>query len=267
MIFPRAERVKYGKTPLAEVVIQFSFKKRLEEADGFSTESLSNFHQQIMNEYPFFVPQNQQMFSLQLEQQSFHQDIKTVYHFTSADSKRKILVSNEWIALTTTAYDSWEQFKLEFEQVYAAFSSLYGQINKFNRVGLRYRDVIDRRKIDPNIASVNWTELLNEGIAPSVLFNDGIDENLNSYQTSFIVNLERDGKLVASLGLITNALTNEQAFLIDGDFFTEGELDYAGSIDAINYFNVEARNFFKWCIKPRLHECLQPTPYTNVGDA
>lgn len=267
MIFPQAERVKYGKNPLAEVVIQFSFKKRLQESDGFTTDTLSNFHQQILKKYPFFIPQDQQMFSLELDAQMVTQNTLKIYQFVSADSKKKILLTSDWIAFSTAAYRSWEEFRSEFEEIFGLFNNSCAKVEKLKRAALRYRDVIERSKIDPNLVSVSWTELLNEGIAPSMLFSNQLSGNLKSYQSNFIVNLDKNGKLVASLGLIANAQTNEPAFLIDGDFFTEEELDYADSIDAIDYFNVEARNFFKWCIKPTLHESLQPVPYSSADSA
>jgi len=262
MIFPQADRVKYDKNPLAEVVLQLSFINRLGESDGFGDDLLLRFHQLIAKDFPYFVPEDQKTISLELDTESFTQNNSTIYQFISIDRKSKVLVSSDWIAFSTSAYFAWEKFRDEFLKIFQDFNSLGEKHVLFSRAGLRYRDVIERRKLNPELANSNWTELLSPAVAPYSIF--GELKNIGSYQANLILELEKKGRLVANLGLITNTKTLEQVFLIDGDFFTEGTMDYETVISSIDYFNVEARNFFRWCITEKLHRALQPVSYADT---
>src|SRR5206468_3362797 len=52
----------------------------------------------------------------------------------------------------------------------------------------------------------------------------------------------------------------EKCFIIDGDFHTHRTTEIANVTNTLNAFNRASGNLFRWAIRPRLRDALQPQP-------
>ena len=100
------------------------------------------------------------------------------HEFSSEDGQWKINLTRTFIALSTGNYKVWEDFKKKLEIPLTALIHVYSP-SYFSRIGLRYKNVIQRSTLD--LAGVSWTKLLR----PQIL---GV--LVDSEVSQFVQNLE-----------------------------------------------------------------------------
>src|SRR6266851_1582000 len=122
MSFPDSPRVIYTTNPLEEVICQLKFPSILR----IDSEPPAGFQDQVRGGYPLL----QENPGLQLE---FPANIakmivgdfpsisgNKVYQFSSVDGVWKIGLSREFVALSTSHYTRWEEFRSRLELVITA---------------------------------------------------------------------------------------------------------------------------------------------------
>ena len=116
------ERVKYLKSPLAEVIFQVRFPNILRIA----AEEPSAFQDAIRADFPLFsVNNNETIVEINGQRQSVGKTKN--YQFISADSLSKVNLTNSFIAFSTLKYERWEFFKAVCEKVYVTFNDIYNR--------------------------------------------------------------------------------------------------------------------------------------------
>lgn len=251
--FPDAERVIYERNPLEEVICQFRFPQILK----IDTELPAAFQERIRTEFPIYseetplVPANLPAELRGLIKTAFQVGPQSLTRrFASSDGKWTVSLASDFLALSTTAYVRWEDFKNRLRGSLNALAEVYAPAF-FSRIGLRYRDLICRSRL--GLGNAHWSELLQPHIAAE-LTDENVPVAEAQHQVIFALSAERRVRLIHGL----RAAGDEQCYTIDMDFFTEGRVEIPDAESVLTNFNREARRLFGWCISPRLHDAMAP---------
>jgi len=129
------------------------------------------------------------------------------------------------------------------------------------RVGLRYKDIIQKSKLANVDMTTEWSELLNSTLA-AVFIEKDLSSYVNGFNTNLLLELagtSLPGRLASNYGIVTEESTKEECFLIDSDFYAEGFFTYKSARTFLNEANIKSRNYFHWCLTPKLYIALRPT--------
>jgi uncharacterized protein (TIGR04255 family) len=258
MPFPEIERVIYGTNLIDEVICQFRFPPILK----IESVPPADFQDRVRDRYPLYrvkaniplMPGVPEGLASKLKGLPFGPTLK-VHEFASKDENWILSLAAESIALACRKYKNWEQFKDYFQEPLTALQKFYRPAF-VSRVGLRYRDLIQRSKV--GLADVLWSDLLQPWIAGpygSTLTVDDLERSVHQY----IIKLpEHNARVLVNTGMVDQS--GEQCCVLDADFFTEQQTELADAISRIDFFNKQARYFWRWSIKERLHTALGPQP-------
>lgn len=260
MLFPEVDRVVYDKNPLVEVICQLKFPRILR----IDTELPAAFQEEIRPAFPNFRQ------SAALDLSNLPPDLARLvgldralgagqqsYEFSSADGGWKITLTSQFLALVTTDYRRWEQFKERLVLPLEALKKTYAP-PFFSRLGLRYQDVIKRSSLA--LDDVPWRDLLQERILGE-LATPEIEAATAEVARNLLLQLGVDGyKVRVQHGFAKTGQDPENCYLIDCDFFVELQTEPTHATAALDRLNKESGRLFRWCIKPRLHEAMGPRP-------
>lgn len=259
MPIPESARVIYGKNPLEEVICQLKYPTILR----IDKEIPADFQEAIRGEYPIFAEPQEAGISASLPQEVakiFGPELALgtqhrLYRFSTEDEQWSVTLTKDFIALSTRSYRQWEEFKQRLEQAVRVFVDQY-QPHAYSRIGLRYRDVIHRSKL--GLKDVPWAELLSPYIA-GALAATYLAPSIShvARQLRMALNPESNQVLLRH-GSAIDKQTNEPAYVIDADFFTEQKTEINDALRVLDYFNREAGRLFRWCIEDRLHDAMEP---------
>lgn len=254
MQLPDAQRVIYGKNPLVGVTCQLDFPAIL----LIDTEAPAAFQELIRQQYPVF----QENRGIELPPQLGNVPIRlgsATYGFldnTPGNEVWTVSLTKSTLALSTSKYLRWEDFRAHLDQPLQAFVDTYSPAF-FTRVGLRYQDVIRRSVL--GIDSTPWKDLLKPQIVG--MFSVVEDEDaIESSQTLAIVELGTDRKARLQHGLLIDQATQERCYLIDTDFYAETQTEINDARNILDSIHEVSGKFFRWCITDRLHTALEPKP-------
>src|ERR1035437_4003243 len=146
MIFPESERIVFGINPLVQVVCQLRFPSILE----IPSREPVDFQNQIRDTYPLYekeagLPEEVRARLSQLPIQAVLPEGIT-HKFLTEDKSRQITLTRDFVAVTTTKYRNWPDFRSEVILAKTSFEKAYSP-SFYSRVGLRYRDVIKRNDL------------------------------------------------------------------------------------------------------------------------
>lgn len=265
------ERVVYEHNPLAEVVcqIQFGGVEDLSEAEKetllaaftaasfpiFSEEVSFGFSQQILFDgastptvAPITLPQSR------------------IFHYASSDGVWRVSIAGEFVALTCLKYIGWDSFLPRMLAVAHTFAAVRPNAEA-KRLGLRYKDVIERERL--GLVGTPWHELIEPfllgPLAPNALAAGQIlaEDEVGNFSSQTLIRLDHAMLLLQS-SLLASLDGQRRAFLIDSDFFNEGDLEsellsnrhvLAARLEALHS---GAGALFRRGITKRLHDALQP---------
>lgn len=257
MPFEQKPRIKFNKNPLIEVICKFNFISPIDGMDN--TDLLVQLHDSIKKKLPLFKKAKSLTVELNTDNQTVGKSEGVVYEFSSLDESVQVMVESDSITCATSNYQSKEEFFDYFLCVYNNLQRLYS-VNLISKVGLRYKDVIQRSVLNDNLTDVGWHELIKEPLV-AVFADEDLSASILGVQSGFTIKLDGIGKnarMNANYGIVSHAETKEQCFLIDSDFYIDGVFDYDTAEKFLYNANAKARDFFQWCIKPRLYEALDP---------
>lgn len=260
MLFPDFPRVVYEKNPLKEVICQLAFPSILR----VDSEPPVKFQEAIRAQYPIYKEEQTTniRFNFPTEAQAQNPLLLrggNAYRFSSEDLNWTISCTRDFIALSTTQYTRWEDFKGHFQDPLSKFIKEYAP-PFFTRVGLRYVDIINRHEL--GLDSEPWHELLSPYIAGELSYPE-IADHVLSCANQLIIGVGQSGaKILLNHGLVSNKGNNpaDFSYLIDCDFSTEQKTEIADVYNRIDDFNGYSRRLFRWCIKDKVHDALHPQP-------
>lgn len=263
MKFQRRERVIYERNPLAVVICQIQFSRILRVDAELPTE----FQARVRADYPNLDVADKLLHlnaalrqGLEGGSQSSEQTILGAreFHFSDLDKKWTATLSSNFVALTAnSSYERWELYRKRLKDLIQAVFDIYGPPT-VTRIGLRYQDVLTRKLIGVD-DHVPWTELVKPFLLSVFTSTDVPETDVKQLENSVVIGLE-PGSLQFRTSLVQNVESKEQGFLIDSDFFLEGNqrTDVTSIIRTLDDFNTQAGAVFRWCITERLHNALGP---------
>jgi uncharacterized protein (TIGR04255 family) len=260
MNLPEFERVIYNRNPLVEVVCQLRFPPILK----ISHQEPVEFQDKVRHQYPLFETSQLQITPELLKQFGLTLQHEIAYNFKSEDKRWNLSITKDFIALTTSSYERFEQFKRRLREAVEIFASIYYP-SFYTRVGLRYQDLIIRSRL--NLEDQSWSNLISKKFSPELH-----DEDLAPSIETLMKNIsfkDKDGNITLNHGLVSindqiNNI-NEIAYLFDADFYTEQKTELNGVWNVLNKFNKSAGKLFRWSITDTLHSALQPQS-ANITD-
>jgi len=256
MPFPPSDRVIYSKNPLKEVICQLRFPTILE----IGSEPPALFQKKIRATYPLYEKEEAHLpkeIAEILAQFPILKPSEGISHkFLTTDSNRFISLAPGFVALTDYKYQRWEQFRRELAFAQTSLEEVY-QPAFYSRIGLRYKDVIDKEEI--GLSNEPWDSLLNSPLI-GLLGAPNIGSQVRTIQTEASIKIDEVlggfATLRHGLGLLPQS--EKPVYVIDVDLYTN-ERSRSNDIPSIlDRFNRIAGNLFRWAISPKLHQALEP---------
>lgn len=258
MPFPPSERQVYARNPLEAVFCQLTFPPILR----IEAEPPAEFQERVRQRYPLYERESPasllppQISSLLASFAVPRVDQQHIHKFLTVDRSRFVSLTQSFVVVTETKYERWESLRDEVQFVADTFQTAYMPAF-YSRIGLRYRDVIDRDTI--GLGNVAWAELLNPALvgplgAPELAGEvEGIASHL------LVRPAGMPGAVQIAHGLAQGPDSQgriRQFYVIDSDLFGEGNWEGANVCTTLDEFNRHAGYLFRWAITPRLMDAL-----------
>lgn len=243
----KQKRVKYKNSALREVIFQVRYPSIL----IISAEAPSAFQELIRAKYPIYSD-NRNDTVLNVNGQEQTQTRIHNHQFVTADGFSKVNLTDSFVAVSTLRYDRWEFFKEQCSEIVRLFKQVYNPTVVL-RVGLRYKDVITRSKL--NLDNVQWSELIN-GTELGLMAHYP-EEKVNLYSLDFEVD---DGVVEhRHFEMVREASTpNEKSFLIDCDYYSRQILGIDSVMDIAEVLHDHSSNFIRSVITDKLNAAMEP---------
>lgn len=261
-LFPDVDRVVYSKAPLVEVICQVRFPADLR----IETTPPSDFQQRVRDSFPVLTQRHRT--GLAPVPPELAQAVaalmpptggSTIWEFNTEDGRHTLQLLKDNLTLISRDYRRWEDFSEMFSGPYSALRDLYAP-RFLTRVGLRYRDMIQRSKL--GLENTGWTTLLKSHVLAEIAQN-GFEARTEEAVRNLLVKLPEGGaKVRLKHGFAEIEGSSEQVYLIDCDFFVE-RTEVTNATSALDYFHGNARRFFRWCVSDSLHTAMGPNPIPN----
>ncbi|MBU3641626.1 TIGR04255 family protein [Polynucleobacter sp. Fuers-14] len=257
------ERFQYAKNPLVEVLVQLRFPRLLQIQEQLPLE----FQNKIASDYPILEVLNEALSVVIGGAGSRLEDIPAspIYNFSSADKCWRISLASDYLALSCSQYQGWEDFKPRFTAAINLLIELY-PIKFWTRLGLRYRDLIVREDI--GLEGRHWRDLISShllgfAIADEIADSERVSESDVLEQQGF-VNLRLE---YCNVGLRHGLIKRQEdptktAYMIDSDFYVDKQNPEGMNVNAVGelleQFHANAGSLFRGCIQDELHEAMEP---------
>lgn len=261
MLFPEVKRVIYKKSPLDQVICQLKFPPILRIDADMPVE----FQDCVRREFPNYAEKIELTMGAtsgvkdRIPHEALPEILRTSdtknYEFSSEDGHWKINLTRTFIALSTDSYKVWEDFKRKLQIPLTALIHVYSP-SYFSRIGLRYKNVIQRSTLD--LAGVSWIELLRPQIL-GVLVDSEVSQFVQNLESVCEIALsDTESAVRVFTQLARDRHTDEMCYVIDSDFFKAKRTLIDDVIGRLDYFNQHASRLFQWWITERLHKSMEP---------
>ena len=175
------------------------------------------------------------------------------YQFTSEDRRNRVNLTPSFISLSTQEYTQWEDFRKEIQFVVKAFESVYKPAF-YSRVGLRYEDVISRKKL--NLEDRKWSDL----IEPHILgiMSGEYEDGIRSF--SLVSEFDNGNQTItrARFELVQANNDPEILFLIDCDYYALKKTEKDEMLGIAEKLHTNSTNFIRNAITEELHQAVEP---------
>ena len=266
MPFPKSDREIYNNNPLEQVICQLRFPPIL----SISSEPPVKFQEEIRREYPWYAQQRApDAPDIPVEIRSAMPPeirdalpnfasarLPVTYTFETEDRARAIQLAQDSIAVSEQRYDQWDEFRTAIERAESVLRELYAPAF-YTRIGLRYRDVLDKRRY--GLESVPWSDLLNPnflGVLGSEEIAQDVVQSLN--QVMLTIPEVEGGQVVLQHGLVVSEGDEPHAYVIDADFSTQNRCDHDSAFKVASKFNKWAGHLFRWAITDDFRTAMGP---------
>ncbi len=258
-MFQDCERVQYNKAPVLEALCQLRFPTIL----SIGAKEPAEFQELIRKEFPQYSKklekQPPKMINtpggVKMEQQP---DVIN-YHFISADNRWKVNLTNSFVAISTTAYTTWEEFAGKLDEVLVQFIKVY-EPAFFERIGLRYINAISRKELE--LEDIPFSDLIQPGYLGLMADDDINEQAFLTAAQNVLVKLPGGCqlKLRSGPGMLKrgNVEDKEVKFILDIDIFMAGRVEMKHSAAALNTVHTNANRIFRGAITRTLHNAMEP---------
>ncbi len=261
MLFSNEERVIYDRSPLHEVICQIRFPDIL----TIEAKEPADFQEAIRADFPRYLLKKDQPapkitgFVDGTPQMDRPAPI-TNYHFVSADNMWKLNLTRNFIALSTLRYTCWEDFAKMLDKPLAQFIKIY-QPAFFQRIGLRYLNIISRKKLD--LEDTPWSDLIQSPYLGPLAEEDVREQATMKSSIDFEIMLDSScrAKVHAGPGTLKIAKPGavqdtEPKFILDIDISMQGNIDIPMSAGSLETLHGHSTRIFRGAITQELHDAM-----------
>lgn len=258
-MFSSQPRCRYQRNQLTDVICQFRFPA----LEPITASPPVEFQEAIADLFPRY---------------SLRQDIpapkitgapghfalenqpKTINHqFTSTDGNLRVNLTNKFISVSCANYICWEEFARLLDKPLATFITMYHPAY-FERIGLRYLNVISRNALD--LENTPFSHLIMPCYLGPLAETDLSHAALNRCTLDLEMAL-RGGcrlKLHAGPGHIrrNGVEDKEPKFIFDQDLSMTGKLPVNLIAGTLQTLHAQAWSVFRGAITDVLHEAMEP---------
>lgn len=247
MTFPQTERVVFARNPLVEVICQIRFPRLMEIESDLPVKLQQRMRAAFPKSETRIVTE---LFPSEAASR------RTIYDFSTGDGSATATLTSDFLALTSRAYVSWDSFYSSLASFVDAAKDIY-PIKQFTRVGLRYRNVIDREAL--NLGEVPWSDLVRRELLGLLAGADFPVGDLVEAANVHLITLSSGASVRLNAALLRSENSDSTAYLIDADFFLEEDIDALtnATTEILGDFNVEAGNLFRWAVTDLVHGALR----------
>jgi uncharacterized protein (TIGR04255 family) len=253
MPFPEHDRVEYETNVLVGVMAQAYFPALLEIKQNIPEA----FQIMVRKNFPLFEEFDTKELEVSEDQNDFKENKGKVYTFENEQQDTKIILSHEYISVVTQNYVNWKSFKPSIAFALNCLCESY-EIPFYTRVGLRYKNVVRPSIFGLTPEEMKWEDYIVPALSGCFGDKDILGDIIEDYSANLLIDLKDNiSKLNVTYGLVEKFDESETGFLLDNDFFTTSETK--GNENAINQldeYNRRSHDFFRWAIKPSLHEAM-----------
>jgi uncharacterized protein (TIGR04255 family) len=261
MSFPDVQKVFFKNNPLDQVICQLKFPPILRIDAGIPDD----FQEEIRTDFPSYSKSNAiniiipPDFAGGVPVNIIGQMVQSAdalnHEFGSEDGSWKINLVRDFVALTTTQYGHWHEFREKFTIPLNALKKIYSP-PYFLRVGLRYINIIKRSKV--GLSDVPWSKLLQPHIT-GLLGTNEIGADVKNFETRHEVGLGNDNSAVQIRTNFVQPINDQEiCFQIDSDFFLMQKVSSGSEMDILEKFHENAARLIQWCISPILRDAMEP---------
>jgi uncharacterized protein (TIGR04255 family) len=248
--FPQRKEVRLKKSPLSEVICQVKFPPILR----IDKEMPVNFQEAIRKRFPEFNIEHGVILQIGISpalENPMMESAPKVYRFKSLDSKSQVALVTDFFAVTTSGYTHWHDFLNDYSYIEKAVRDEFS-IPVISRIGLRFVNQFTRK----NTGCKSYNELLG-------LFRDELTCFIRSdawSEPAEMINqiVLSDGKAKLNLRFGYSKGQKDQFFLLDFDYFEDGQLEFKNLSNKINRFHTQIYEAFRWCLKDSSLERFEP---------
>lgn len=258
--FPVVEDIHLGNAPLREVICQVKFPTILRIAH----EEPADFQERIRERFPVLDIERQVIVETEGKKPEARADVRSlIFRFCDRkeeDATRTVSLAPDFYSLSVTAYQSWPHFADHLEYVAEAAQEVY-KIPYATRIGLRYINVLDEAFSDSGDFGEVFDLLRGELIA---MLKTGVisapDLAIHRIRTA-----ANDGRFSFQYGLTHRGTPPKPQFLLDFDYYAEGELELDDLISRCEGYHQHIYNAFRWCIAEGKLSIFQPKSTAEKG--
>ena len=261
-MFSQQQRCHYRRSPLSEVICQLRFPEIL----SISANPPAAFQEAIRDDYPEYtlrrdVPPPKVTgapghFSLE------NPPTVVNYQFASCDGVWRVNLTGNFISLSCTRYPGWEEFAARLDKPLAAFIRLYKPAY-FQRVGLRYLNLISRQKL--GLEGIPWTELIAPAYTGPLQEEDVAEDSVLNCGCDLLLKLDSScqAKIHAGPGHVKNNAPNapqdpEEKFIFDMDLSMNGQTPCTLAAAALETLHGHSTRLFEGAVTDRLRRAMEP---------
>ncbi len=247
--FPYKPDIQLENSPLIEVVCQVRHPSILRIAD----EEPSEFQEHIKSQFPQVelesgfvvrVPKSGIEGSPSPERQSR-------YRFCTLDGQTTISLAADFYALSIKNYTNWEDFAQYLSLTHKAVQSVYAPTYA-TRIGLRYIN-----RLTPVNAGFNTVDDLLELLHPQLTTQWRSEAWSNPVEMRCrLVFTDDSAKL--TLGTYYGEEKGQPFFLLDFDYYEEGQLNLDDLIERCHRYNEVIYRAFRWCVRDEKLSVFNP---------
>lgn len=239
--FQDKPEIPLGRPPIVEVICQVRFPAILKLMRAEPAE----FQEMVKHLFPDLQVQVEQLTIIDSSAVS-GMDIKTApqskaYKFQMMDAMTTIVLAANFFAVTTTRYTQWKEFLSFVTLGKDALDKVY-QPAYASRIGLRYVN----RFAPSNTGSASINEVYR-------LLQPELTAQLRSLAWSSPEQFQSRLQLTNGSGRLTLSTSyqsepEEQAFVLDLDYFEEGKINLSEVEQRCDHYHNEIYRAFRWCV-------------------
>jgi uncharacterized protein (TIGR04255 family) len=171
------------------------------------------------------------------------------------DEKWKISISGNCLSLSTHAYQGWEDFRDKLQNLLPLLVEKQ-KLDHFTMVSLRYVYIFEPSKL--GLKGTAWKHLIKPGVL-GVLGNDDMSDNIENLENISLIKLTGPNIILKTdVKTIRKTEGGELCLMMDFDLTEKRERSLNEITAALNHLNAGLTRIFRWGIKTRLHNALEP---------